>query len=172
MRVGRASPALVGGWYVPSVPTRCAAADPTHPTQRAICVLQEKWVLHIVHALLDGPRGFNELGRDVGGCNPTTLRQRLVALQEVGLVARRSGEEGAARAVYALTPAGEGLRDVMQAIHTWSLQHLHSTRVPHPARPAQDEPARAQPTRRSGGPQAHDGAPIAAQAASGSPDGT
>ena len=162
----------MGGWYLSSVPTRCAAADPSHPTQRAICVLQEKWVLHIVHALLDGPRGFNELGRDVGGCNPTTLRQRLVALQEVGLVARRSGEEGAARAVYALTPAGEGLRDVMQAIHTWSLQHLHSTRGLPPARPAQDEAGRPPLVRRAPSGQARDAAPIAAHAASGSPDGT
>lgn len=38
----------------------------------AIEVLQEKWTMHIVRALLDGPLGFNELGRSVGGCNPAT----------------------------------------------------------------------------------------------------
>jgi DNA-binding HxlR family transcriptional regulator len=133
-------------------------------------VLQEKWVLHIVHALLDGPRGFNELGRDVGGCNPTTLRQRLVALQDVGLVTRHGGEEGAARATYALTPAGEGLRDVIAAIHTWSLQHLHSTRAP---RPAPTDVGRGQVQRRPAGPPAHEGvgAPIAVEAA-GTTDGS
>ena len=127
-------------------------------------------MLHIVHALLDGPRGFNELGRDVGGCNPTTLRQRLVALQDVGLVTRQGGEEGAARATYALTPAGEGLRDVIAAIHTWSLQHLHSTRAPLPA---PSDTGRVQVRRRPAGPPTREGGgtPIAVEAA-GTPDGS
>ena len=43
------------------------------PVHEAIQVLQEKWTMHIVRALLDGPLGFNELGRAVGGCNPATL---------------------------------------------------------------------------------------------------
>ena len=47
------------------------------PVHEAIQVLQEKWTMHIVRALLDGPMGFNELGRTVGGCNPATLKVRL-----------------------------------------------------------------------------------------------
>jgi len=96
---------------------------------RAISVLQEKWVLNIVHTLLAGPRGFNELGREVGGCNPTTLTNRLARLEEVGLVTRTNDAEasGSARSRYALTSAGEGLSDVIEAIHTWSVRHLHTT---------------------------------------------
>ena len=41
------------------------------PVYEAINLLQEKWTLHIVRSLLEGPKGFNELGRDIGGCNPT-----------------------------------------------------------------------------------------------------
>ncbi|MDZ7799504.1 MAG: helix-turn-helix domain-containing protein [Trueperaceae bacterium] len=93
------------------------------PVSRAIEVLQEKWVLNIVHTLLRGPRGFNELGRDVGGCNPTTLTQRLARLEAIGLVHRSSCGEGN-RSVYALTEAGEALRDVIDAIYAWSVAHL------------------------------------------------
>lgn len=126
-------------------------------------------MLHIVHALLDGPRGFNELGRDVGGCNPTTLRQRLVALQDVGLVTRHGGDEGAARTTYALTPAGEGLRDVIGAIHTWSLQHLHSTRAP---RPVPTETGRGPAPRRPAGTPTREGGPPIAVEAAGPTDGS
>jgi len=104
----------------------CEARDPTCPVARAISVLQEKWVLHIVHTLLDGPRGFNELGREVGGCNPTTLTQRLARLEEVGLVTRSEEEDRGGRSLYRLTDAGEALSEVIEAIHAWSVNHLHS----------------------------------------------
>jgi len=106
----------------------CASTEPECPVAKAIAVLQEKWVLHIVHTLLGGPRGFNELGREVGGCNPTTLTNRLARLEEVGLVMRTAEVEGtgSARSRYALTSAGEGLSDVIEAIHAWSVRHLHT----------------------------------------------
>ena len=102
----------------------CASSEPSCPVARAISVLQEKWVLHIVHTLLGGPRGFNELGREVGGCNPTTLTQRLARLEEVGLVTRTHELDGAARSGYALTASGEALSEVIEAIHAWSVRHL------------------------------------------------
>ncbi|MEX2501631.1 MAG: helix-turn-helix domain-containing protein [Trueperaceae bacterium] len=114
---------------------RCRATDPACPVTRAIAVLQEKWVLHIVHALLDGPRGFNELGREVGGCNPTTLTLRLARLEEAGLVMRVQEVDGGSRSSYALTDAGAALSDVIQSIRSWSVQYLHH------AEPAADDGA-------------------------------
>lgn len=106
----------------------CASTDPECPVARAISVLQEKWVLNIVHTLLAGPRGFNELGREVGGCNPTTLTNRLARLEELGLVTRTNDADGSGstRSRYALTAAGEGLSDVIEAIYAWSVRHLHT----------------------------------------------
>ena len=82
-------------------------------------------MLHIVHALLEGPRGFNELGRDVGGCNPTTLTQRLARLEEAGLVTRVQEQGGGSRSAYALTEAGAALEEVFGAIRSWSARYLH-----------------------------------------------
>ena len=59
-------------------PELCAVHD-------AMKVLQGKWTLQIVRALLGGPRGFNELARAVGGCNPATLSKRLDELAELGV---------------------------------------------------------------------------------------
>ena len=35
----------------------------------ALNLLQEKWTLHIIRALLEGPKGFNELSQAIGGLN-------------------------------------------------------------------------------------------------------
>lgn len=96
---------------------RCAAGS-------AIEILQEKWVLHIVHALLEGPKGFNELGREVGGCNPTTLTQRLARLESLGVVEKEAYPSASARNGYALTPAGHDLERVISAIRSWAVAHL------------------------------------------------
>ncbi|HZU76444.1 MAG TPA: helix-turn-helix domain-containing protein, partial [Dehalococcoidia bacterium] len=66
-------------------PTRETAPGREYcPVHAAIQLLQEKWTLHIVRALLDGPLGFNELGRRCGGCNPATLKLRLDRLESIG----------------------------------------------------------------------------------------
>lgn len=101
--------------------------DPTArqrcPAVQGIEVLQEKWVLHIVHALLTGPKGFNAIGREVGGCNPTTLTQRLTRLETLGLIVKAEGD-GTCRACYRLTEAGAQLEGVIGAIHRWADAHL------------------------------------------------
>jgi DNA-binding HxlR family transcriptional regulator len=101
----------------------------------AIEVLQEKWVLHIVHALLAGPKGFNAIGRQVGGCNPTTLTQRLSRLEALGLIVKAEGD-GTCRACYCLTESGAELDGVIGAIERWADNHLAgamASEAPDPA---------------------------------------
>ena len=58
------------------------------PAIAAIELLQEKWVLFIVRSLLQGAKGFNELRREVGGCNPSTLSERLDTLEKRGIITK------------------------------------------------------------------------------------
>ncbi len=97
------------------------------PTYRAIGVLQEKWVLHIVRSLLSGPKGFNELSRAVGGCNSATLTQRLESLELLGVISKSCETQAPGklpRSIYGLTPAGQDLQTVVDAIGQWAQQHL------------------------------------------------
>ena len=94
------------------------------PAYEAIQLLQEKWVLHIVRALLSGPKGFNELSREVGGCNPTTLTQRLDKLETLGLVDKTVCSTMPPKSSYCLTEAGEALQSVINAIHAWAVEHV------------------------------------------------
>lgn len=97
------------------------------PSYGAIQLLQEKWVMHIVRALLESPKGFNELGREIGGCNPTTLAQRLEKLEELGLVSKTVCSVMPPKSSYSLTPPGRALQDVMNAIQSWAKDYLLST---------------------------------------------
>lgn len=100
-------------------------AEPEYcPVHEAIEVLQEKWTMHIVRALLDGPVGFNELGRTVGGCNPATLKVRLDHLEQLGLLRRTVHSLMPPRTSYELAPAGGDLQRVIDAIDGWARAHL------------------------------------------------
>lgn len=94
------------------------------PVFEAINLLQEKWTLHIIRSLLNGPAGFNELRRSIGNCNTTTLSERLESLTRNGLVAKTVQSVMPPRTSYALTLAGEDLGQVIGAIDRWSQQHL------------------------------------------------
>lgn len=96
----------------------------TCPVHRAMRLLQERWTLLIVRALLDEPLGFNELGRRVGGCNPATLSRRLDHLEELGLVTRTVECVMPPRTRYRLAPAGIELQEVVTAIDCWARRVL------------------------------------------------
>lgn len=108
---------------------RASAVDPFCPVYDAIGVLQGKWTLHIVHALMDGPLGFNELARAIGGCNPSTLVQRLDTLVALDLVARKVEASSPPRTLYSLTTAGAALQPVVTAMEQWGRRHLRQDRV-------------------------------------------
>jgi len=94
------------------------------PVYEAINVLQEKWTLHIIRTLLDGPKGFNELSRAVGGCNPATLAQRVEKLEAMGIISKTIHSTMPPRTSYALTEAGQALQAVIEAIDSWGTQYL------------------------------------------------
>lgn len=90
----------------------------------AMRLLQGKWTLQIVRALLEGPRGFNDLARAIGGCNPATLSRRLEALAALGVLSKRVDSTMPPRTCYTLTEAGEALQAVVAAIERWGDRYL------------------------------------------------
>lgn len=94
------------------------------PASAAIELLQEKWVLFIVRSLLKGAKGFNELRREVGGCNPSTLSERLDTLEKRGIITKTVCSTMPPRTSYELTFAGFALQNVILEIDAWSRQHL------------------------------------------------
>lgn len=112
--------------FCPSEASTCdAAAD----FIRGALLLQEKWVMMIVHSLLAGPTGFSELMRR-GNINTTTLTQRLTLLEHVGLLTKTIHSTMPPRTGYALTDAGQALAPVLDAISQWSHVYLPAAQMP------------------------------------------
>jgi DNA-binding HxlR family transcriptional regulator len=107
------------------VPSRDVPDDrpeycPPPSTVDAMLLLQERWVLFVVHALLAGPLGFNELNRRATGVSAATLSQRLVLLEQRGILTKRVLSTMPPRTEYRLTRKGAGLRPVIDAISAWA----------------------------------------------------
>lgn len=98
------------------------------PFVRAVAIMQEKWSLLIVAALLEGSVGFNELSRKVVGVCPATLSQRLSLLEDAGVVAKTVHSTMPPRTSYTLTASGEDLRPVIDALSAWGERHLNAKR--------------------------------------------
>jgi len=93
------------------------------PIHNAMDLLQQKWNLHIIRALLDSPHGFNELSRAVGGVNAATLSTRLDDLERRGLIFRTVESVMPPRTRYELTDAGRELNGVVESISKWAVNH-------------------------------------------------
>lgn len=91
------------------------------PVARAMELLDERWTLLVVRELLAGSRHFNELRRGVPRMSPALLSKRLRTLVRAGVVERN--EQGN-RVSYELTPAGQELHEVVEALGTWGVRWM------------------------------------------------
>jgi DNA-binding HxlR family transcriptional regulator len=86
---------------------------------KAMEVLDERWTLLIVRELLLGSSHFNDLRRGVPKMSPALLSKRLKTLSRAGVVAR---SEADGRTSYSLTPCGQELAGVVQALNAWGVR--------------------------------------------------
>jgi DNA-binding HxlR family transcriptional regulator len=88
------------------------------PVAKAMELLDERWTMLVIRELLCGSRHFNDLRRGVPRMSPSLLSARLRTLARAGVVERH--EEGK-QVTYVLTPAGEQLRPIVEALGQWGL---------------------------------------------------
>lgn len=74
-----------------------------HDLHRA---LRGKWATHVLRLLSEGPRGFNQMRRELDGPSAKTLSARLTELRCRGLVERHVEATSPPTTRYELTPAG------------------------------------------------------------------
>jgi DNA-binding HxlR family transcriptional regulator len=94
------------------------------PVRATLALLGQKWVPHIVYQLSDGKRRFNELASGIGGCNSRTLRDRLVALEQAGIVERHIVATIPPWVEYELTARGRELADALEPLEDWGHRHM------------------------------------------------
>ena len=98
------------------------------PVRATLALVGQKWVPHIVYELTSGKRRFNELAVDVGGCNSRTLRDRLIELEQLGIVSRHAVATMPPWVEYELTERGRALGDALGGLEQWGRAHLSGGR--------------------------------------------
>lgn len=89
------------------------------PVAKAMELLDERWTLLVVRELLAGSTHFNEIRRGNPRMSPALLSKRLQTLERAGVVRRH---DDGARSCYRLTPSGEELRPVVEALGKWGMR--------------------------------------------------
>ncbi len=88
------------------------------PLAEAVGRVGDRWALLLVHALLDGPRRFNDLLDDTG-IAPNVLTTRLRHLEQSGVVVATPYSRRPPRFVYQLTAAGQELAGALRLLAQW-----------------------------------------------------
>src|SRR5205085_11272825 len=95
------------------------AGDSAGPVCRTADVVGGSWTLVLVRDLAEGCSRFCELERALAGISPRTLSLRLRALEEEGIVERRTYAEVPPRVEYELTAKGRDLLPIIESMREY-----------------------------------------------------
>lgn len=96
---------------------RCRKCTPVpEEVRRAASLLERRWLLSILWAAHEGAVRYNEFLYALGRIPPRTLAVRLVELEDAGILERRVIASRPPTVEYRLTPAGERLSVIVDAL--------------------------------------------------------
>jgi DNA-binding HxlR family transcriptional regulator len=98
--------------------------DTNCPVCRTAEIISGKWTLLIIRDLADSSLRFCELERSLDGISPRTLSLRLRALEEQGVLERRTYPEVPPRVEYALTDKGKALVPLIEDMRMYGKRWL------------------------------------------------
>jgi DNA-binding HxlR family transcriptional regulator len=100
---------------------RCRSCRPVpEEVRQAAGLLERRWVVLVLWASYEGATRFNEFKQALGTIPPRTLAQRLVELEEAGVLERRVIDARPPRVEYRLTDEGRRLKHVVDAVSAFA----------------------------------------------------
>jgi DNA-binding HxlR family transcriptional regulator len=89
---------------------------------KSLDVVGDRWTLLIVRELaLRGPSRYTDLRNGLPGIATNLLAERLRELERAGVIAREDAPPPIATTLFHLTPRGEQLRPVLDALFSWGM---------------------------------------------------
>ena len=110
------------------------------PVATTVQLIGSKWKLLILRNLLARPWRFNELRKSLEGISQKVLTGSLRSMEEDGLVTRTVYPEVPPRVEYSLSPLGESMRPIIQAMEQWGAQYKASKAREQQGLSAEKEP--------------------------------
>ncbi len=94
------------------------------PLSLALEDVGDRWTLHVVYALLSGPKRYAELKLFLDGAGSNVLGDRLRRLADARVVGRQTGDRPGSEITYHLTERGRALAPAIKALVDWGLPAL------------------------------------------------
>jgi DNA-binding HxlR family transcriptional regulator len=91
----------------------------TCPVENTLKVIGGRWKVLILRELFHGVQRFNQLHRSLRGVTQKMLTQQLRELEADGLIHREVYPQIPPKVEYSLTPLGESLKPILDAMHEW-----------------------------------------------------
>lgn len=102
------------------------------PVETTLEVLGGRWKVLVLDQLFSGVKRFSELHRALPGVSHRTLTQQLRELEGHGIIRRKVYPQVPPKVEYSLSPLGESLRPVLDAMHDWA--ETYACKLKSPAR--------------------------------------
>lgn len=99
---------------------------PECPVAVTVQLIGNKWKLLIIRNLLARPWRFNELQKDMEGISQKVLTDSLRSMEADGLITRTVYPEVPPRVEYSLSPLGESLKPILDAMKAWGQAYMAS----------------------------------------------
>ena len=96
---------------------------PACPVATTVQLIGSIWKLLILRNLRMRPWRFNELRRDLEGVSQKVLTDSLRAMEDDGVITRTVYPEVPPRVEYALSPLGESMGPILDAMAKWGEEY-------------------------------------------------
>ncbi len=96
---------------------------PACPVATTVQLIGSKWKLLILRNLFMRPWRFNELRKVLEGISQKVLTDSLRAMEEDGIITRTVYAEVPPRVEYALSPLGESMKPILDAMEQWGTEY-------------------------------------------------
>lgn len=105
------------------------------PMEIGLNILSGKWTLRILWQLSKGPERFQALQRQLGHVTTKILTQQLRTLEAQSMVERRVYPTSPPQVEYRLSPAGQTILPLLQALCDWGKSYQDEIRQTEKAVP-------------------------------------
>ena len=89
----------------------------------ALDMIGERWTILVIRELMTGPKRYTDLAENLPGVGTSLLAKRLKALEDEGIIRKRTLPPPAASTVYELSDIGSELSDALMPLTQWGLRH-------------------------------------------------
>ncbi|MBW4562125.1 MAG: helix-turn-helix transcriptional regulator [Mojavia pulchra JT2-VF2] len=96
----------------------------TCAVETTLDVIGGRWKVLIIRELMAGVKRFGELQRALPGITQKMLTQQLREMEEDGIIHREVYPQIPPKVEYSLTPLGESLQPILNAMHEWAVQNF------------------------------------------------